>query len=145
MFEEIEFTNNPRHGIVRQIRNLKDSSITNFLRVFSDEISELRENDKKFDTEDALMYLMAEHPDEFLEFTKDEENNELIIAISLATNRMWKIEELDEYSFDEVEMLYDKSLEILGGDVNRFFKKSRLNIPQEEPKKIQKSANKKKS
>jgi len=145
MFEEIVFTNNPTHGVVRKIRGLKDANMTKFIGAFADEIGVLTNDNKKFDIEDALVFLMAAHPDEFMEFSNSEENIELLSVISLATNKIWNIEELDTYSFDEVDSLYEKSLEVLGGDVTRFFKKSRLNIQQEIPKKTKKLPTKKKS
>lgn len=145
MFEDIDFTNNPKHGIVREVRNLIGDGASSLISLFSNEVKSLIDEDKEFDINDALAYVMKEHPDEFLEFSRKEEDNNLIAVISLATNKIWRIEELDEMAYDEVEALYDKSLEMIGGDVNRFFKNSRLNQQPKVEQKQTKSAGRKKS
>lgn len=139
MFEKIDFTNNPKHGIVREVRKIRNDAVTSFLKSYSSELSKLAEEDKDFDVTNAMVYLLKEHPDEFMEFQKKGEETDYICAISLATNKIWTIDELDELTFDEVEKLYDKSLETLGGDINRFFGKflsnQTMNTIEEKPKK----------
>ena len=145
MIKDIEFTDNPKHGIVRKVRKLKDANVTMFISSFPEELEELTGKNSKFDIEDAIVHLMTTHPEEFAEFQEAEENSDMLSAISLATNKIWSIEDLDEYSFDDVTELYDKSLEMLGGSTNRFFKKSQSNIPEEAVKKTKTSPSKKKS
>lgn len=135
----IDFTNNPKHGVVREVREIRNRAITSFLKTYSSELSKLAEEDKDFDVNNAMVYLLKEHPDEFMEFQKQGEEADYICTISLATNKIWKIEELDELSFDEVEELFEKSKETLGGDIDRFFGKflsnQTMNTIEEKPKK----------
>ena len=119
--EKYTLTDNPSRKVVRTIKQRQRSMLMKFIQNFKDEIDELKKQDTSFALDDAINYLMTAHPIEFGEYTTEEEDFADIAAISIATNKLWDVSEFDDIGFKDYEEMQDKCLEILGGDVNRFF------------------------
>lgn len=127
--ETYELTNEPYHGIVRKIRKIQKGMLIELLTRFKDELND------NMNIEDALNVIANKHPDEIIDYSEKEEDFILVTTISLATNKLWDIEDFDKIPIGEMDKIFNKCKEVLGGDVNRFFRGYATNI-QEAPKEL---------
>ena len=87
--ETYELSDEPYHGIVRKIRKMQKAMLIELLSRFKDEL------DDSMKIEDALVMIANKHPDEIIEYSEREEDFIIVTTISLATNKMWNIEDFD--------------------------------------------------
>jgi uncharacterized protein YeeX (DUF496 family) len=127
--ETYELTDEPYHGIVRKVRKMQKAMLIDLLSRFKDEL------DDSMKIEDALAMIANKHPDEIIEYSEREEDFIVITTISLATNKMWTIEDFDTVPIGEMDKIFQQCKDILGGDVNRFFRGYATNT-QEAPKEL---------
>ncbi len=110
-----ELTDEPKHGVVRKVRKDRQNSLKSFLSQFRDEL------DMNGDIDKELQKIMASHPSEAIEFGYSEMEFKNRATISLALNHYFGEEDFDELSESEIEDIYSKCEEKLGGDVDHFF------------------------
>lgn len=122
-----ELTDEPYHGIVRKVRKMQKAMLIELLSRFKDELND------SMKIEDALAMIANKHPDEIIEYSEREEDFIIVTTISLATNKMWNIEDFDTVPIGEMDKIFQQCKDVLGGDVNRFFRGYAMNI-QEAPK-----------
>lgn len=127
--ETYELTDEPYHGIVRKVRKMQKAMLIDFLSRFKDEL------DDSMKIEDALAMIANKHPDEIIEYSEREEDFIIVTTISLATNKMWNIEDFDTVPIGEMDKIFQQCKDVLGGDVNRFFRGYATNT-QEAPKEL---------
>lgn len=125
--ETYELTDEPYHGIVRKVRKMQKGMLIELLSRFKDELND------SMKIEDALAMIANKHPDEIIEYSEREEDFIIVTTISLATNKMWDIEDFDTVPIGEMDKIFQQCKDVLGGDVNRFFRGYATNI-QEAPK-----------
>lgn len=125
--ETYELTDEPYHGIVRKVRKMQKGMLIELLSRFKDELND------SMKIEDALAMIANKHPDEIIEYSEREEDFIIVSTISLATNKMWTIEDFDTVPIGEMDKIFQQCKDVLGGDVNRFFRGYATNI-QEAPK-----------
>jgi len=94
--ETYELTDEPYHGIVRKVRKMQKAMLIDFLSRFKDEL------DNNMKIEDALAMIANKHPDEIIEYSEREEDFIIVSTISLATNKMWTIEDFDTVPIGEM-------------------------------------------
>ncbi|AGK61512.1 hypothetical protein Asulf_01534 [Archaeoglobus sulfaticallidus PM70-1] len=125
--KEIELDSEPKHGVVRELRRQRNRIIMYLLTEAKDLLEKgvLKENMK---LEEAIEVVSKMKPDLLSEFTQMQEEFEYMATISLATNRVWTTEELDELSESEFWELYEKCKEVIGGSAEDFFKRYENNI-----------------
>lgn len=127
--ETYELTDEPYHGIVRKVRKMQKGMLIELLSRFKDELND------SMKIEDALTMIANKHPDEIIEYSEREEDFIIVTTISLATNKMWNIEDFDTVPIGEMDKIFQQCKDVLGGDVNRFFRGYAMNI-QEAPKEL---------
>jgi uncharacterized protein YeeX (DUF496 family) len=127
--ETYELTDEPYHGIVRKVRKMQKAMLIELLSRFKDELND------SMKIEDALAMIANKHPDEIIEYSEREEDFIVVTTISLATNKMWNIEDFDTVPIGEMDKIFQQCKDVLGGDVNRFFRGYATNI-QEAPKEL---------
>jgi len=127
--ETYELTDEPYHGIVRKVRKMQKGMLIELLSRFKDELND------SMKIEDALAMIANKHPDEIIEYSEREEDFIIVTTISLATNKMWNIEDFDTVPIGEMDKIFQQCKDVLGGDVNRFFRGYATNI-QEAPKEL---------
>lgn len=110
-----ELTDEPKHGVVRKVRNERQSSLKHFLSQFKDEL------DMNGDIDKELQKIMSAHPSEAIEFGYSEMEFKNRATISLALNHYFGEEDFDNLTETEIEDIYFKCEETLGGDVDHFF------------------------
>lgn len=125
--ETYELSDEPYHGIVRKVRKMQKAMLIDLLSRFKDELND------SMKIEDALAMIANKHPDEIIEYSEREEDFIIVTTISLATNKMWTIEDFDTVPIGEMDKIFQQCKDVLGGDVNRFFRGYAMNI-QEAPK-----------
>ena len=113
-----EPTDEPKHGVVRKVRKDRQNSLKNFLSQFKDEL------DMNGDVDKELQKIMAAHPSEAIEFGYSEMEFKTRATISLALNHYFGEEDFDDLTESEIEDIYIKCEEKLGGDVDYFFEQS---------------------
>ena len=118
--EEIELVSEPRHGVVRELRKQRNRMVIKLLSEAKDLFEQgiLKENMK---IEDAIEVIGKMKPELLSDFTQMQEEFDFIATISLATNRVWRIEELDELTESEFWELYERCKEAIGGTAEDFF------------------------
>ena len=127
--ETYELTDEPYHGIVHKVRKMQRAMLIDFLSRFKDEL------DDSMKIEDALAMIANKHPDEIIEYSEREEDFIIVATISLATNKMWSIEDFDNIPIGKMDKIFQQCKDVLGGDVNRFFRGYAMNT-QEAPKEL---------
>jgi len=127
--ETYELTDEPYHGIVRKVRKMQKAMLIELLSRFKDELND------SMKIEDALAMIANKHPDEIIEYSEREEDFIVVTTISLATNKMWNIEDFDTVPIGEMDKIFQQCKDVLGGDVNRFFRGYVTNT-QEAPKEL---------
>ena len=116
---KLEFTDNPKHGVVRRLKTKRDEMIAELLKNCFDLVKSGKIKETQ-SVEEAIEVVAREKPEVLMDFQcKYDEFNELA-TISLATNRIWTEKELDELSEKEFQELFEKSKEMLGGDAESF-------------------------
>lgn len=122
MIENIEFTDKPKHRIVREFKRQKDKLLSKLVKECIDlfEKGELKEN---MDLEKAIEVIAEKKPELILNFQAEMEELNQIATISFATGRIWRQDEIDELTEDEFWELYEKSKEVLGGTAEDFLSK----------------------
>lgn len=120
--KELEFTDKPKHGVVREIRKQRDKILSKLVKSCMDlfEKGELKEN---MDLEKAIEIIASRKPELLLEYQSEMEEFNQLATISFATNKVWRWEELDELTENEFWELYEKSKEALGGTAEDFLSK----------------------
>lgn len=127
--ETYELSDEPYHGIVRKVRKMQKAMLIELLSRFKDELND------SMKIEDALAMIANKHPDEIIEYSEREEDFIVVTTISLATNKMWNIEDFDTVPIGKMDKIFQQCKDVLGGDVNRFFRGYATNI-QEAPKEL---------
>ena len=127
--ETYELSDEPYHGIVRKVRKMQKAMLIELLSRFKDELND------SMKIEDALAMIANKHPDEIIEYSEREEDFIVVTTISLATNKMWNIEDFDTVPIGEMDKIFQQCKDVLGGDVNRFFRGYTTNT-QEAPKEL---------
>lgn len=128
-----ELTNEPKHGVVRRVRKERQASLKNFILMFKDEV------DFNGDLEKELKNIMKSHPSEAIEFGYSEMDFKQRSTISLALNNYFGEEDFDDLTEGEIDDIYNRCHEHLGGDADDFFNalesKSNQNLIVETPRK----------
>ena len=126
-----ELTKEPKHGVVRKVRKERQVSLKNFILMFKDEV------DFNGDLEKELQNIMKTHPSEAIEFGYSEMDFKQRSTISLALNNYFGEEDFDDLTDEEIEDIYNKCHEHLGGDADDFFNRLESKSNQNQSVKMQ--------
>jgi hypothetical protein len=118
--EKIELVNEPRHGIVRQLRLRRRKMLAKILNT--------KDIKPEMSIEEAISTLIEKDPEKMMEFAAMQEEFNLFATICLATNRMWEMEDFDNLSESEFWHLYERCKDALGGTAEDFFEKYESSI-----------------
>jgi hypothetical protein len=110
-------TNEPKHGVVRKVKAERQESLKTFLSLYEGEIT------KDMDIDDAISKMVKNHPEETIEFGEKQIDFDRRSTISLACNYYFTDESFDEFTESEIDDIYDKCIEALGGDSGDFFER----------------------
>ena len=125
-------TNEPKHGVVRRVNKESKASLIKFFTIFgADEVltgaaKEIAKNkeagivDVNKDIESQLNVLMQKYPVEATEFGFDQQEALVRHTISLATNNYFDETAFDDMTEVEIEDVFLKCKECLGGDSTSF-------------------------
>ncbi len=113
--KEYELTNEPTHGVVRKVRRKQKELMISLIEKHSDIIKPTMALDE------AIGIILKEKPEDMREYTLETEEFESIATISLATGYMFTYKDFDDCSEKEFWNIYDKCVEVLGGNVTDFF------------------------
>ena len=109
-----ELTDNPDHGIVRDVRKSNKEATNKFVRKYRKDLK------PGMTVPEALQAIFDKHPEEIIEF--DDVGEQCIVAstISLATNKVWSFDMIDAAPYKEIKAAFEKAKETLGGDATTF-------------------------
>lgn len=136
--EKYILSDNPKHKIVKRIKNEQKKLLSGFLNKYRDEVEEFMNSEKDVNIESVMTKILSDHPDEMIDFTDKEEDFTIISTISIATNKIWDQEEIDEMTESEIKNLYSKCAEAIGGSAKDFLENSQIISIQEVKPEIQK-------
>lgn len=136
--EKYILSDNPKHKIVKRIKNEQKKLLSGFLNKYRDEVEEFMNSEKDVNIESVMTKILSDHPDEMIDFTDKEEDFTIISTISIATNKIWDQEEIDEMTESEIKNLYSKCETAIGGSAKDFLENSQIISIQEVKPEIQK-------
>ena len=117
--EAFEPTNDPSHGIVRQLRRMQKNQTAELLNRYRGEM--------KFDPGEtidiAIQRVVVAHPEEMTNLAMRNEEFNLIATISMAIGKVIAFEDLETIKENELNQIFEECVKILGGDANHFFSK----------------------
>lgn len=130
--KEYELTNDPVHGIVRDIRKHQKKLSMGFLIKYKETLAAFKPNTP---IQDAMMQIAEIDPEGMAEYNEDMEDFLEISIISLATGKLWKREDFYTIKDKEFRRILDLCKEVVGSDAEGFFGVSTTSSPQIENEK----------
>jgi len=106
-------------GIVRKVRKMQKQCLLIFYPGSRMNV------DNNMKIEDALAMIANKHPDEIIEYSEREEDSSLLLRLSLATNKMWNIEDFDTVPIGEMDKIFQQCKDVLGWRCEPFFQRLR--------------------
>jgi len=127
--KEYELTDNPTHGIVRDIKKFQKKLSMGFLLKYKDTIASFKPNTP---IQEAMVQIAEIDPEGMAEYNEDMEDFFEISIISLATGKLWKREDFYNMKEKEFKSILDSCKEVVGSDAEGFFGISITSSPQTE-------------
>lgn len=122
--EKFSLSNKPSHGVVRKIKQEQTRIISKFLTAHKADVEMFIKENKDASIETAIEQIVVNNPDEALNYSIINEDFELIAAISLATNKMWAIDDFEDVEYNELIKIHEKCNDVIGGGYGSFLKNS---------------------
>lgn len=105
----------PKHGVVREIKKMQEDISITFLKKHLSEIKNLNVN-----INEALTKIFQDDPSEMVAFNDVTKEFNALATISFATNTIWTSKKLENLTEKEFKETLKKCKEILGGDFTVF-------------------------
>lgn len=127
---EYPLTNEPIHGIVRYVKKTQKSISMKFLLQYSEKLTELQD----IPVEEAMRIIAKDDPDGMAEYNQEMEDFIETAAISLATGKIWTIDDFFDVKDSEYKNILSNCKEAIGGGVLDFFGiyQSNMNFKEKE-------------
>lgn len=122
--EKFNISNKPSHGVVRKIKQEQTRILSKFLTAHKADVEMFIKENKDASIETAIEQIVVNNPDEALNYSIINEDFELIAAISLATNKMWAIDDFEDIEYNELIKIHEKCNDVIGGGYGSFLKNS---------------------
>ncbi|HPC12999.1 MAG TPA: hypothetical protein PLN36_01370 [Bacteroidales bacterium] len=124
--KEYELTEEPLHGVVRDIRKKQKKISVNFLMKYKKTLEELGEN---VSIQDAMVAIAEIDPDGMSDYNEKMEDFLEVSVVSLATGKVWVPEDFYELKESEYVSLLKTCREHIGSDATGFFGISTMSSP----------------
>ena len=129
--EKFNLTDNPKHGIVKKIKNKQNQLIVIFFENHRDEVDEIVKKDKDASVDSIMQNLLVANPAEMVAYSETCEDLNIIATISLATNRLWTDDEINDMTSKDLKSTYEKCAKALGGGYTDFLENCHvISIPE---------------
>lgn len=115
--KEYELTEEPLHGVVRDIRKKQKKISVNFLMKYKKTLEELGEN---VSIQDAMVAIAEIDPDGMSDYNEKMEDFLEVSVVSLATGKVWVPEDFYELKESEYVSLLKTCREHIGSDATGF-------------------------
>ena len=129
--EKYNLTDNPKHGVIKRIKSRQNQLIVVFFEKHKDEVDEIMKNDMDASVDSIMQSILLTNPSEMTRYAETCEELNIIATISLATNRIWTDDELDELGEKDLKNIYDKCSKAIGGGYSDFLEGCQIiSIPE---------------
>jgi len=113
--EKCALTDNPKHGIIKKIKNKQNQLIVVFFEKHKEEVDKFMKKNDDASVDSIMQALLIANPSEMVNYSETCEDLDILATISLATNRLWSEDEINDLSEKDLKNIYDKCYNVLGG------------------------------
>lgn len=118
--EKYSLTNDPTHGVIKKIKNQQNQIIVSFFEKHKTEVDAIMKKKKNSSVDSIMETILIAHPSEMIAYAERCEDINVMATISLATNKLWSEEDIDNISGKELQTIYNKCSKVIGGNYADF-------------------------